>query len=80
MKLCINRAVLFIVLLLVLLPYPVKAENEVLSVEIEKGKTEVTLLEGKAFLEKKTRQKLKISVRAIILYQATVLAQTNNRG
>ncbi|MBU4414068.1 MAG: FecR family protein [Desulfobacteraceae bacterium] len=53
MKLCINRAILFIVFLLVLLPYPVQAEHEALSVEIEGGKAEVTLLEGKAFLEKK---------------------------
>ena len=53
MKLCINRAIIFIVLWLVLLPYPVQAEHEVLSIEIEKGKTEVTLLKGKAFLEKK---------------------------
>ncbi len=57
MKLCINKAVLFIIFLLVLLPYPVQAEHEALSVEIEKGKTEVTLLEGKAFLEKKDAAK-----------------------
>ena len=57
MKLCINRAVLSIILLLILLPYPVQAEYEALSVEIEKGKTEVTLLEGKAFLEKKDAAK-----------------------
>ena len=53
MKFCMNRAILFIVLLLILLPYPVQAEHKPLSVEIEGGKAEVTLLEGKAFLEKK---------------------------
>ncbi|MCD4787623.1 MAG: FecR family protein [Desulfobacterales bacterium] len=57
MKFCINRAIFFIALLLVLLPYPVQAEHEALSVEIERGKAEVTLLEGKAFLEKKDTAK-----------------------
>ena len=57
MKLCINRVILLLILLLVLLPCPVQAEHEALSVEIERGKAEVTLLEGKAFLEKKDMAK-----------------------
>jgi len=57
MKLCMNRAIFFIALLLVLLPYPVQAEHKALSVEIERGKAEVTLLEGNAFLEKKDTAK-----------------------
>lgn len=48
-----NRAIIFIAFLLILFPYPVQAEHKPLSVEIKRGKAEVTLLEGKAFLEKK---------------------------
>ena len=38
---------------LILMSCPAQAENRVLSVEIEKGKTEVTILDGKATLFKK---------------------------
>jgi hypothetical protein len=58
MKLLLNRAIFFIGLLLVLLPYPVQAEHDAVSIEIEGGKAEVTLLEGKAFLEKKDAAKV----------------------
>jgi len=63
-----------------LLDHNILDHNKLFQLKLKEEKLKLPCLKEKLFLKKKTRQKLKISARVIILYPAIVLVQTKNRG